>query len=139
MFCQCSPVSTVISAHCGGREGSVIMATDKRDKATEEEQIEVELEDEGFDRPEGDLPVAEDAIVEVAFGDPDDEDEDIDRTLCWVESFAPGALRREVADLLMVDGNIRIVLDKVTVAVPMMELFRLLEKIDLFKSEEQAP
>lgn len=100
----------------------------------EEENIELVVDDV-FTGDE-DLPVVEDVIVEVAFGDPEDDDDELERTFSWVESFSPGVCRKQVADLLMSGGDIHIILDKLTVTVPMMELFRLLEKVDFFKGED---
>lgn len=113
------------------------MAEEHIERSRGEDDIEIEFDEKVCGCAElEDLPVVEDAIVEVAFGDPEDENAEIDRTLSWVESFEPGMLQKQVADLFMTDGDVHIILDKMTVTVPMMELFRLLEKVDFFKGEE---
>lgn len=113
------------------------MAEEHIEKPREEDELDIKFDDEACQCVDlEDLPVVEDAIVEVGFGDPGDGNDDIDRTINWVDSFEPGLLKKQVADLLMSDGDIHIILDRMTVTVPMMELFRLLEKVDFFKAED---
>lgn len=116
------------------------MAEEHIEKPREEDDIEIEFDDEACEcaDPE-DLSVVEDAIVEVAFGDPGDDAENSLRTISWVDSFTPGLLKKQVADLLMADGDVHIILDNMAVTVPMMELFRLLEKVQFFKDAERSP
>ena len=71
--------------------------------------------------------MSENAVIDVAFGEPEDGLEEEERVLDWVASFPPGEFQRQVADLFLSDGEIYIMMDKMTVVVPMMELFRLLE------------
>ncbi|GEM_PF-7006532 len=97
---------------------------DDEERNEEEGQEEEELE-EGEE--EGQLPMAEDAVVDVAFGEPEDGPEEEQRVLDWVSSFTPGEFQRQVADLFLSEGDIYIMLDKMTVALPLVELFRLLE------------
>lgn len=94
------------------------------EERNEEEDLEEELED---DEEEGQPPMAEDAVVDVAFGEPEDGPEEEQRVLDWVSSFAPGEFQRQVADLFLSEGEIYIMMDKMTVVLPLVELFRLLE------------
>jgi hypothetical protein len=98
------------------------MANNLKDEPESEEEM-VNLEDE-----EGLEPVmSENAVIDVAFGEPEDGPEEEQRVMDWVASFPPGEFQRQVADLFLSDGEIYIMMDKLTVVVPMMELFRLLE------------
>lgn len=93
-----------------------------KDEPESEEEM-VNLEDE-----EGLEPVmSENVVIDVAFGEPEDGPEEEQRVMDWVASFPPGEFQRQVADLFLSDGEIYIMMDKLTVVVPMMELFRLLE------------
>lgn len=94
------------------------------------EDCECDCEDE-FD-----LPMVEDAIVDVSFGEPEDDDEDSARMMAWVSSFPPGEYKKQVADLFMSKGEIYVVMDKMSITIPLMEIFRLLEKGDFFKQDE---
>lgn len=97
------------------------MDNEQQERPEEEEMDEME-EEEGME------PVmSEDAVVDVAFGEPEDGLEEEERVLDWVASFPPGEFQRQVADLFLSDGEIYIMMDKMTVVVPIMELFRLLE------------
>ncbi len=106
------------------------MARKKDEEYDEEEAVEEESEDDVEElEDEEDLEpvVSENAIVEVAFGEPEDGLDEEERVLDWVSSFKPGEFQRQVADLFMSDGEVYIMLDKMTVILPMIELFRLLE------------
>jgi hypothetical protein len=98
------------------------MAKNLKDESEGEEDM-VDLED-----AEGLEPVmSENAVIDVAFGEPEDGPVEGERVMDWVASFPPGEFQRQVADLFLSDGEIYIMMDKLTVVVPMMELFRLLE------------
>jgi hypothetical protein len=94
---------------------------DGEEDQEEDQEEELEVEEEG--QP----PMAEDAVVDVAFGEPEDGPEEEQRVLDWVSSFTPGEFQRQVADLFLSEGEIYIMLDKMTVVLPLVELFRLLE------------
>jgi hypothetical protein len=107
------------------------MANNPKDEPESEEEM-VDLEDE-----EGLEPVmSENAVIEVAFGEPEDGAIEGERVMDWVGSFPPGEFQRQVADLFLSDGEIYIMMDKLTVVVPMMELFRLLEMAGAPKLED---
>lgn len=98
------------------------------DREERKEEEDLEEEDEELDEEEVEEPVmAENAVVEVAFGEPEDGPEAQQRVLDWAASFPPGEFQRQVADLFLSDGEIYIMMDKMTVVLPLMELFRLLE------------
>jgi hypothetical protein len=107
------------------------MANYQKDEPESEEEM-VDLEDE-----EGLEPVmSENAVIDVAFGEPEDGPIEGERVMDWVASFPPGEFQRQVADLFLSDGEIYIMMDKLTVVVPMMELFRLLEMAGANKLED---
>ncbi|MBI0582779.1 MAG: hypothetical protein ISF22_00980 [Methanomassiliicoccus sp.] len=93
----------------------------------DEEEQKIEDEEEEVDMEEAEPVMAEDAVIDVSFGDRDDKPEDEGRVLDWVSSFKPGEFQRQVADLFLSEGEIYIMLDKMTVVLPLVELFRLLE------------
>lgn len=102
------------------------MPRDFDDEERNEEEG-LEDEDEELDEEAEDTVMAEDAVVDVAFGEPEDGPEEEQRVLDWVSSFAPGEFQRQVADLFLSEGEIYIMMDKMTVVLPLVELFRLLE------------
>ncbi|MDW5562011.1 MAG: hypothetical protein SA339_02205 [Methanomassiliicoccus sp.] len=109
------------------------MPRDYDDEERNEEGLEDEELEEGAEEP----PVmAEDAVVDVAFGEPEDGPEEEGRVLDWVASFPPGEFQRQVADLFLSDGEIYIMMDKLTVVLPLVELFRLLENSGAVRRDE---
>lgn len=103
------------------------MARRKNDDWKEEE-AEEEYDEGDTETDEGLEPVmSENAVIDVAFGEPEDGKDEEERVLDWVSSFKPGEFQRQVADLFLTDGEVYIMMDKMTVVLPMMELFRLLE------------
>lgn len=110
------------------------------DREDEEELEEEEEEDEeDMEAREGLEPVmSENAIIDLSFGEPDDGPEEEVRVQDWVSSFKPGEFQRQVADLFLSDGEVYIMLDKMTVVLPMMELFRLLESAGAVKEDDVA-
>jgi len=112
------------------------MPRDYEDEERNEEE-DLEGDEEISEEEEGEEPVmAEDAIVDVAFGEPEDAPEDEQRVLDWVSSFPPGEFQRQVADLFLSDGDIYIMMDKMTVVIPLLELFRLLERAGATKEAD---
>jgi hypothetical protein len=111
------------------------MPRDYDDEERNEEEG-LEGEDEELDEEEEEPVMAEDAVVDVAFGEPEDGPEEEQRVLDWVSSFPPGEFQRQVADLFLSDGEIYIMMDKMTVTLPMVELFRLLENYGPAKQAE---
>ena len=106
------------------------------EEQNEEEGLEGEEEleeEEGGKQP----PMAEDAVVDVAFGEPEDGPEEEQRVLDWVSSFTPGEFQRQVADLFLSEGEIYIMMDKMTVVLPLVELFRLLESSGAVKEVQE--
>jgi hypothetical protein len=100
----------------------------RKDEDWEEEDAEEEDDEEDMETEEGLEPVmSENAVIDVAFGEPEDGRDEEERVLDWVSSFKPGEFQRQVADLFLSDGEVYIMMDKMTVVLPMMELFRLLE------------
>jgi hypothetical protein len=100
----------------------IIMVKKKKAEPEEAEEVIVLNEEERTE------PVmSENAIIDVAFGEPEDGLEEEEQVLNWVASFPPGQFQRQVADLFLSEGEIYIITDKMSVVVPMMELFRLLE------------
>ncbi len=97
------------------------MAKNQQEESEEEQMVD--LEDEEDMEP----VMSENAVIDVAFGAPEDGPVEGERVMDWVASFPPGEFQRQVADLFLSDGEIYIMMDKLTVVVPMMELFRLLE------------
>lgn len=109
----------------------------KRDLEEEErdEEEDLEADEEGFDEEE---PImAENAVVDVAFGEPDDGPEEEQRVIDWVSSFPPGEFQRQVADLFLSDGEIYVMMDKMTVVLPLVELFRLLQSSGAVREMEE--
>jgi hypothetical protein len=98
----------------------ISMAKKKAGPKETEEVIELEAE-------ESQPVMSENAIIDVAFGEPEDGLEEEEQILNWVASFPPGQFQRQVADLFLSEGDIYIIMDKLSVVVPLMELFRLLE------------
>ena len=62
--------------------------------------------------------VSENAVIDVAFGEPEDGLEEEERVLDWVSSFKPGEFQRQVADLYMSNGEIYLMMDKMTMVDP---------------------
>jgi hypothetical protein len=81
--------------------------------------------------------VSENAVIDVAFGEPDDELEEEERVLDWVSSFKPGEFQRQVADLYMSNGEIYLMMDKMTMVIPVAELFRLLQNYSVEMEDEE--
>lgn len=114
----------------------------KKEECNEEEETEekeegLEEEEEDFEAEEGLEPVmSENAVIDVAFGEPEDGPEEESRVQDWVSSFKPGEFQRQVADLFLSDGEIYIMMDKMTMVLPMMELFRLLENAGAIRDDE---
>ena len=106
----------------------------------EEEGAEEETdEEEELETDEDLVPVmSENAVIDVAFGEPDDGLDEEERVLDWVSSFKSGEFQRQVADLFLSDGEVYIMLDKMTVVLPMMELFRLLESAGAITDNEES-
>ncbi len=110
----------------------------KKDEDWEAEEAEEEDDEEELETEEGLTPVmSENAVIDVAFGEPDDGLDEEERVLDWVSSFKPGEFQRQVADLFLSDGEVYIMLDKMTVVLPMMELFRLLESAGAISDKEE--
>lgn len=108
------------------------MVAKKKAEPKEAEEVVV-IEEEGAE------PVmSENAIIDVAFGEPEDGLEEEEQVLNWVASFPPGQFQRQVADLFLSEGEIYIVMDKLSVVVPLTELFRLLEAAGGAKKIEEA-
>jgi hypothetical protein len=108
-----------------------------RDYDDEERNEEEDLGDEDLEEEEDEEPVmAEDAVVDVAFGEPEDGPDEEQRVLDWVSSFNPGEFQRQVADLFLSEGEIYIMMDKMTVVLPLVELFRLLESSGAVRQAE---
>jgi|GEM_PF-2334266 len=106
----------------------------EKEQGDEDEDSEVEVvEAEG---QEFALPMSDDAVVGVSFGDPDDDQMDSQRVIDWVSSFRPGHYHKQVADLFLAEGEIYVVMDKMSLTIPLMEVFRLLEKGGFFQSEK---
>lgn len=104
----------------------------------EEEEVDLEVE-EDFETEEGLEPVmSENAVIDVSFGEPEDGPQEESRVLDWVSSFKPGEFQRQVADLFLSDGEIYVMMDKMTMVLPMMELFRLLENAGAIRDEERV-
>ncbi len=80
----------------------------------------------------GGFPLVENVIVGMSFGEPDDSCERSERTVNWVNSFTPGMMERQVSDLFMSDGLVHIILDRMTVTLPVIDLLHLLERADPF-------
>ena len=80
------------------------------------------------------ISVADDVIVDVSFGDPEGDELDMERVLNWASSFPPGQYQKQVADLFLSEGEIYVVLDKMSIVIPLMDLLRLLERGGLFES-----
>jgi hypothetical protein len=98
------------------------MDKNSQEQPNEEEEMSDIEEEKGME------PVmSENAVIDVAFGEPEDGLDEEERVLDWVASFPPGEYQRQVADMFLSDGEIYIMMDKMTVVVPLMELFRLLE------------
>ena len=111
----------------------------KKDEDWEAEEAEEEGDEEELETEEGLEPVmSENAVIDVAFGEPDDGLDAEERVLDWVSSFKPGEFQRQVADLFLSDGEVYIMLDKMTVVLPMMELFRLLESAGAITDNEES-
>jgi hypothetical protein len=106
----------------------------QRDEERDEEHEDEESEDE--ECLELELTMVDDAVIDVSFGDPEDDELDSERVIDWVSSFRPGQFQKQVADLFLADGEIYVVLDKMSVTIPLMEVFRLLEKGGFFKAPE---
>ncbi|NLT37831.1 MAG: hypothetical protein GXX95_06710 [Methanomassiliicoccus sp.] len=105
---------------------------DWEEEGADEEDDEEEMEEEGLE------PVmSENAVIDVAFGEPEDGWDEEERVLDWVSSFKPGEFQRQVADLFLSDGEVYIMMDKMTVVLPMMELFRLLESAGAISDNEE--
>jgi hypothetical protein len=81
--------------------------------------------------------MSENAVIDVAFGEPDDGLEEEEKVLDWVSSFKSGEFQRQVADLFMSNGEIYIMLDKMTVVIPVAELFRLLQNYNVEMEDEK--
>ena len=108
-----------------------------RDYDDEERNEEEGLGDEDLEEEEDEEPVmAEDAVVDLAFGEPEDGPDEEQRVLDWVSSFNPGEFQRQVADLFLSEGEIYIMMDKMTVVLPLVELFRLLESSGAVRQAE---
>lgn len=108
-----------------------------RDYEDEERNEEEDLEEENEEFDEEESIMAENAVVDVAFGEPEDGPEEEQRVLDWVSSFPPGEFQRQVADLFLSDGEIYIMLDKMTVVLPLVELFRLLQNSGAVQEMEE--
>jgi hypothetical protein len=120
----------------------------KDDKPVKElEEEEPEAVEVAEDEPEHDEececeecaeePVmSENAVIDVAFGEPEDGLEEEERVLDWVSSFKPGEFQRQVADLFMSNGEIYLMMDKMTVVIPVAELFRLLQNYSVEMEED---
>lgn len=106
------------------------------DEEERNEEEGLEQEDEGLEEEVEEPVMAEDAVVDVAFGEPEDGPEEEQRVLDWVSSFPPGEFQRQVADLFLSDGEIYIMMDKMTVVLPLVELFRLLESSGAVREAE---
>ena len=108
------------------------------DKERSEKELEAEM-DEELDRIEvGDacIPMADDIIVDVAFGDPEDDEAAEQRISAWVASFPPGRYQKQVADLFLSEGEVYVMMDKMSITIPLIDLFRVLERGGLFKQED---
>lgn len=97
-----------------------------------DEELVLELGDDDLDDDEP-LVAVGNAIVELCLGDPEDEDEEVERTISWVRGFIPGLLTRQVADLFISHGSVCMVIDRVTVTVPIRTMRLLLEQAELIK------
>ncbi len=106
------------------------------DEEERNEEEGLEQEDEDLEEEVEEPVMAEDAVVDVAFGEPEDGPEEEQRVLDWVSSFPPGEFQRQVADLFLSDGEIYIMMDKMTVVLPLVELFRLLESSGAVREAE---
>jgi hypothetical protein len=106
------------------------MDKDMQERPEEEEEMN-DVEEEGME------PVmSENAVIDVAFGEPEDGLDEEERVLDWVASFPPGEYQRQVADMFLSDGEIYIMMDKMTVVLPLVELFRLLESSGAVRQAE---
>jgi hypothetical protein len=103
------------------------MPQDYDDEERNEEEGLEEEDEELAEEGEEESVMAEDAVVDVAFGEPEDGPQEEQRIIDWVSSFPPGEFQRQVADLFLSDGEIYIMMDKLTVVLPLVELFRLLQ------------
>lgn len=114
------------------------MGKKRKDKQQDEESAEEHEDEVNEDEacPEPELTMADDAVVDVSFGDPEDDELDSERVIDWVSSFRPGQYHKQVADLFLAEGEIYVVLDKMSVTIPLMEVFRLLEMGGFFKVSE---
>lgn len=103
-----------------------------------ERKIEEEM-DEELDRIEMggiEVPNTEDVIVDVSFGDPEDEEAETQRVLNWVASFSPGHYQKQVADLFLSEGEIYLMMDKMSVTIPLFDVLQLLERGGLFDKKD---
>jgi hypothetical protein len=106
----------------------------------DEEEVEVEEEhEEGCQCEEccDETVMSENAVIDVAFGEPDDGLEEEERVLDWVSSFRSGEYQRQVADLFLSEGEIYVMLDKMTMVLPLAELFRLLQNYSVATEDEE--
>lgn len=103
-----------------------------------EKEIEEEMDEELDRLAMGgiEVPNTEDVIVDVSFGDPDDEDGETQRVLNWVASFPPGEYQKHVADLFLSEGEIYVMLDKMSITIPLFDILQLLERGGLFEKED---
>lgn len=103
-----------------------------------EKEMEEEM-DEELDRMEMggiEVPNTEDVIVDVSFGDPEDDETEEQRVLNWVASFPPGHYQKQVADLFLSEGEIYVMMDKMSVTIPLFDVLQLLERGGLFEKKD---
>ena len=82
------------------------------------------------------VPNTEDVIVDVSFGDPEDDDAETHRVINWVASFSPGHYQKQVADLFLSEGEIYVMMDKLSVTIPLFDMLQLLERGGIFEKKD---
>ncbi|WP_019176207.1 hypothetical protein [Methanomassiliicoccus luminyensis] len=108
------------------------MAQQHNGRPAEEDEMDIEFDDDDVE-DDGPVVAVGNAIVEVCFGDPEDEGDEVERTLCWVESFVPGLLTRQVADLFVHHGNVCMIMDRMTVTIPLKTVRLLVRQAGLIE------
>ena len=103
-----------------------------------EEEMDMEMDEEldHIELGDADIPMVEDVIVDVAFGEPEDDEVAEQRTMDWVASFPPGSYQKQVADLFLSGGEVYVMMDKMSITIPLMDLFQVMERGGFFKQEE---
>jgi len=112
------------------------MAKESNKKTDEELDAEMDEELDQLSEDEFGLPMIDDAVVDVSFGEPEDDELDSERVIDWVSSFPPGLYQKQVADLFLSEGEVYVIMDKMSITIPLMDIFMLLEKGGYFKEQE---